>query len=380
MSTIAEPASESIGARFSRSLAAVGLVLGIYVHFLLFAQFGFLQGLRAAGAAPELIHQVLGSMALAGIAAGFAAAAIVRRHAAAPTAGLAFGAAAAASVVAALAFSSPHAATAVFHLSAVLTGIGLGGATVCAADLLRSWTGGRGLGLHVGLGTGAAYLACNIPALFAATPAAKSWISAAAAVVGIGAVVLGRRSRASYVGSTYTRLGSSTSVALATAAFLALVWFDSTVFGVLQNSEVLRAAHWSDPTTLGLAGLTHAAAAVAAGLLIDRGALRAVLGIAFVLLAAGHLGFEREAGAWATLAYAGGVSLYSTALAAFAAIGPPNRGVPPAHRAAWIYAVAGWIGSAGGVGLAEQSGRVPSWAMPAAAIVLGLSLARLPLR
>jgi cytochrome c oxidase cbb3-type subunit 2 len=49
----------------------------------------------------------------------------------------------------------------------------------------------------------------------------------------------------------------------------------------------------------------------------------------------------------------------------------------PAWRATWLYALAGWIGSAAGVGLAEQFGRVPLWAAPTAAVVLAVALFQL---
>ena len=46
----------------------------------------------------------------------------------------------------------------------------------------------------------------------------------------------------------------------------------------------------------------------------------------------------------------------------------------PARRAAWIYAVAGWIGSSAGVGLAEHQRVLPGWAGPVAVAVLALAL------
>jgi len=370
----AVPASQ--GSRFSP--AAAGLVASIYVHFLIFAQFGFLHGIRAAGHSIDEIHHVLGAMALAGIATSIATALALHRRDARLTSAIGFALAAIAGGVAGLAFSKPATSHSLLLVIALLTGAGLGACTVSAALLLRRFTGGRALGRHVGAGTGLAYLACNIPALFTASPAGKGWISAAAALAGLGFTLAGRTAAAASPESPYTGLVSRRVVAMAALGFLALVWFDSAAFTAVQNSTDLRALVWSGSRTLWTIGATHALAALAAGLLIDRGAFRAVLAAAFVLLAAGHFGFgSRGAALWAAPAYAAGVSLYSTALAVFAALGPSDVGMRPAWRAAWVYALAGWVASGAGVGLAEQFGRVPLWAAPAAAVVLVTALAQL---
>lgn len=374
------PARATGSARASSrfSPAAVVLVAGIYVHFLIFAQFGFLQGIRAAGHVTEAIHRVLGAMALAGIAASIAAAFALHRREARGVAAAGFGLAAAAGALAGLAFSQPSPSQGMLTVIAVLTGAGLGGATVSAAVLLRRFTAGWQVGLHVGLGTGLAYLACNVPAFFTASPAAKAWGSAAAALAGLLAALLGPASANTSPSFHYTSLGARRPVAMAALGFLALVWFDSAAFTAVQGSEESRALLWSGPLQLWVIGAPHALAAVAAGVLLDRGALRTVLAAAFVLLAAGHFGFASGGAAlWAAPTYVAGVSLYSTALAAFAALGPADAGMRPAWRATWVYALAGWVGSGAGVGLVEQFGRVPLWAAPAAAIVLGTALAQL---
>ena len=366
----------SNGSRFSA--AAVGLVASIYLHFLIFAQFGFLQGIRAAGHPGEAIHRVLGAMALAGIATSLATAFALHRRDARWTSVIGFALAAAAGGLAALAFARPATPHSLLLVIALLTGAGLGACTVSAALLVRRFTGGYALGLHVGAGTGLAYLVCNIPAVFTATPAATGWISAAAALAGLGFTLAGGMATAASPENPYTGFVSRRVVAMAALGFLALVWFDSAAFTAVQNSPDLRALAWSGPRTLWTIGATHALAALVAGLLIDRGAFRAMLVAAFVLLAAGHFGFgSRGAALWAAPAYAAGVSLYSTALAVFAALGPADAGMRPAWRAAWVYALAGWVASGAGVGLAEQFGRVPLWAAPSAALVLAVALVQL---
>ncbi|MBE2214797.1 MAG: hypothetical protein IAE82_13070 [Opitutaceae bacterium] len=368
--------SASGGSRISP--AAVGLVAAIYVHFLIFAQFGFLQGIRAAGHPVEAIHRVLGAMALAGIAASIATAMALQRREARFAGAIGFALAAAAGGLAAFAFAQPAAGMGMLAAIALLTGAGLGASTVAAAILLRRFTGGHALGVHVGAGTGLAYLVCNFPAFFTASPSDKGWISAAAALAGLGFALAGRTAAPVSSDGPYTGLVSRRIVAMATLGFLALVWFDSAAFTAVQNSADLRDLFWGGPRTLRLIGATHALAALGAGLLIDRGAFRVVLAAAFALLAAGHFGFGSSGAAlWAGPAYAAGVSLYSTALAAFAALGPGDAGLRPAWRATWVYALAGWVGSGAGVGLAEQFGRVPLWAAPAAAVVLAASLLQL---
>lgn len=372
------PASQSIdsaapGAGRRISFAAIGLIATIYVHFLIFAQFGFLQGIHAAGLTVTTVHRVLGLMALAGIAASVATAWAAGRREPRWCAAAGFALATAASVLAGVALARSTPPPAVLALISVLTGAGLGAATVATAILLRRFTGGAAVGLHVGIGTGLAYVVCNVPLIFTASPSVKAWVSAAGAALGLVCAMVGRTHTAGPPGEGATRyagLVSRSVVTLATVAFLALVWFDSAAFAAVQNSPAARALFWSGPSTLWTIGACHALAAVVAGALLDRGHLRSVLTAAMVLLVLGHVSFGLASAPWAAPVYVAGVSLYSTALAAFAALGPADAGMPPASRAAWIYSLAGWVGSGAGVGLAEQFGRVPAWAAPAAAVVL----------
>jgi cytochrome c oxidase cbb3-type subunit 2 len=75
--------------------------------------------------------------------------------------------------------------------------------------------------------------------------------------------------------------------------------------------------------------------------------------------------------------YPAGVSLYSAALVAwpgwFSGL-VTRRAV--AWRAAWLFAVAGWFGSANGIGMAQSLSRVPGWFVAAAAAVVVGALMR----
>ncbi|MNC91199.1 hypothetical protein D3C83_74080 [compost metagenome] len=69
--------------------------------------------------------------------------------------------------------------------------------------------------------------------------------------------------------------------------------------------------------------------------------------------------------------YAAGVSLYSTALVFY----PARSGRP--GLAALVFAVAGWIGSALGIGMAQHHDRIPVWFLGVSGFVLtALFLAR----
>lgn len=376
LSVYATQAHGAVPRRLPLSPGAIGLVGAIYVHFLLFAQFGFLQGIRASGHTSDVVHGVLAAMALAGIVSSFVAAALLRRVGARVVAAVGFLLAAVAGGLAGVYFVDTRVGAGVLGGIAVCTGAGLGAATVATAVLLRRFTGGCRLGLAVGLGTGLAYLLCNIPVVFAASPALKGWVSAGAAAVGGAAALFGSARSGLSPEEPEGRLSMSATVVAATAAFLALVWFDSVVFARVQIAPELRGAFWSGTPRLLVIGVTHGIAAAVAGVMLDRGRMVLTLAIAFLLLVIGYLGFETGGSmGWEAPAYAAGVSLYSTALAAFAALGPGGRTLAPEWRAAWIYAVAGWIGSGAGVGLVEQVARVPLWAAPAAAVVLMGSLA-----
>lgn len=364
----------------AHSLAAVVLVAVTYVFFLLFAQFGFLQGMRVDGRSSAHIHQVLAAMAVAGVACSLLAPIPARRLGGMRAIAVGLLACALAGGGAAWQFRAGGNGRAPLILVALLTGVGLGFATVALAAALRQLANGRAVGLHAGAGTGLAYFFCNVPAVFGASPAAKAAIVATAAA--IGAYVAWRirdAVRPSEVArvAPLDRYVSRAGIACATAAFFALVWFDSAAFAWLQNSPVMRTRAWSEAAALWTNGGTHAVAALTAGLLLDRRLFGVVLAGALALLVAGANWFSAvgAAGAVAAPIYAAGVSFYSTALAAFAARAGEYANLPRAlWRAAPVYAVAGWIGSTAGIGLAEQSGTLPRWAAPLAAAVLCVAL------
>jgi hypothetical protein len=363
------------------TVAATILVATTYIYFLLFAQFGFLQGIRAAGLGAGAIKTVLAAMAIAGVAASLAAPRVIEGFGRGGAMGLGLLVCAGAAASAGFAFASGIKAIGHLLIAAVGIGVGLGLLTVGLAADLRRLTRGRNVGLCAGCGTGIAYFVCNIPAVYGAAPTTKAWgvaILAATAVivVALSRGLVGAEEKPARVLVPNGWAGSG-RIAWAVAGFFALVWFDSAAFAALQLTPEMHDRHWGADASRWLNGGTHAIAAVAGGILLDRGLLRGVLAAAMLALIAGALSFDATGlrGTFAAPLYVTAVSLYSTALAVFAALSPVEQGRDtPAWRAAWIYALAGWIGSATGVGLAEQFGHLPYWAAIAAGAVLVLAL------
>jgi hypothetical protein len=160
--------------------------------------------------------------------------------------------------------------------------------------------------------------------------------------------------------------------------FLVLVWSDSAAFTEIQQSETLKAMSWSGAGNLWAIGCIHFLAAVCGGWLMDRGyfgilAVMALLGLfgGLFFLRNGSLG-----GLDPTLLYAASVSLYSTALVAFALV--QASVLRAVLRAGIVFAVAGWIGSAMGIGMVNDLGALPDvfWVIAGVVLLMGLLLTR----
>ena len=160
--------------------------------------------------------------------------------------------------------------------------------------------------------------------------------------------------------------------------FLVLVWLDSAAFAIVQANPDLKAQTWGSAGQKWLQGSVHLVAAVGAGALLDAGVGFAIPMASWVLFA---LAFPLLEGGGSTIAgplYAIGISLYSTALVVM-----PTRdraaSPSPRWRAGLLYGIAGWLGSALGVGMAQDLGRIPGSFLAATGVVLATVLAlRLP--
>ena len=236
----------------------------VYVYFLIFAQFGFLQALAAAGRPAALLQPILALMGAAGVGGS---ALVAWGYTEAHGRTWLGGAFVVAGLAAALAMEADT--TGMFLAVAGLTGLGMGGATVSLAAQIRRVVGSRRLGLTLGAGTGLAYGFCNLPAVFQAGPAWQALIAQGAAAAGLLAVA-GLEPRApapEKTGADYRARGLGAWV----VAFLALVWLDSAAFYVIQHNPDLQGGTWRAPAQLYANASLHLVTALLAGWALDRG-------------------------------------------------------------------------------------------------------------
>jgi cbb3-type cytochrome c oxidase subunit II len=124
----------------------------------------------------------------------------------------------------------------------------------------------------------------------------------------------------------------------------------------------------------------HLSAAIASAWLLRRRGLPFVLGISVLALAfACLLLLDPNREFLASLFYPIGVSFYSVALVAYPSLlAPTSSPAERARKAGLIYAVAGWFGSAMGIGMGQNLGQVPAaFILLACALVLGPQLIEL---
>ena len=323
------------------ALRAALVVAAVYGFFLIFAQFAFVELLRGGGASLMQEKIALGAMALAGIAGGFFAA---WRVASPQMIRSALGTAAVSSFLAPYATAFPSALG-----IACLAGLALGVATVSLAAILPAWCRVA----WIGLGTGMGYAVCNFPVIFELAPAGQAWAGTVFAIIGLLAVPAARD-------WDETKSSKAFPFWCAIALFTALVWLDSAAFFIIQHSSVIKHGTWGSGLLWRNAAV-HLSVAIAAGFWLACGGARMLPALAWVVLAVAALAVNgestREIGAWL---YPAGVSLYSAALVAWPSWFSGAEGCRKAGwRAAWLFAVAGWFGSANGIGMAQTLHRIP---------------------
>ncbi len=335
------------------------LIAATYTYFLIFAQFGFLKRLAELGIGPGVLPAVMGAMAAGGIGMSLLAPRIGKWPDAARRlqAGL-FGCLSAAL----LTLLPLNAVTAA--LVALVVGASLGLLTVTLVSNLALWTGTRAPLFKVALGTGIGYFICNFPPLFTAPPRGIAMSAAGACLLGAIAAhrtVIDRRQPA----KDETQPGapahlSPVPFALVLAWFTALVWLDSAAFYIIQNSPQLKAGTWQGDLHLWRAGILHLAAAILSAWLLARRGVFVTLALALgVLASACLLLLDPSQVPLAGVLYPIGVSLYSVALVAYPSFLISGAHGLRARRAGSLYAVAGWIGSAMGIGMATNLHGVP---------------------
>jgi cytochrome c oxidase cbb3-type subunit 2 len=342
------------------------LVAITYIYFLIFAQFAFLKRLASVGVADAHLKAVMAAMAAGGILLSL----LAPRLSLWPSPRLRLRIGLAASALTAflsllpLGFSEAIA-------DSFFIGAGLGLLTVTLVTHLRHWAGNRNPLLAVGVGTGIGYLACNFPPLFTASPETQAIVAGILCLAGI-AITLAPAAAPIEAAVDCPRTAISFYRVL--VGFTALVWLDSAAFFIIQNTPALKAGTWQGTFHLWANGVLHLGAALGSVWLLRRMGVSPVLTAAFIALgAACLLLLDPERALLASVFYPIGVSLYSVALVAYPSLlAPAATAAERGRMAGWIYAIAGWIGSAMGIGMGQNLGHVPALfvAVAGAAVLL----------
>jgi cbb3-type cytochrome oxidase cytochrome c subunit len=342
------------------------LVAITYVYFLIFAQFAFLRRLASLGIADTHLTAVMAAMAIGGILLSL----LAPRLSLWPSPNQRLRVGLTASGAAALLSLLPLGLAASVAVS-FLIGAGLGLFTVTLATHLRQWTGNRNPLLLAGLGTGAGYLICNVPSFFTASAEIQS---ATAGLLCFAGILVTLFPTPVVHEDANARLGSPIPFRYVLACFAALVWLDSAAFFIIQNTPQLKAGTWEGQAHLWTNGFLHLAAALASVWFLRRRGLSFVLSAAyFALGSACLLLLDQHSVTLASVLYPMGVSLYSVALVAYPSLlAPASSASERGRRAGWIYAIAGWSGSALGIGMGQNLGYVPPVFVLAAGVVIVL--------
>ena len=349
----------------------VGLIAVTYVYFLIFAQFAFLHRLDSLGIAGDHLKFVLAAMAFGGILLSLLAPRATFLPAPVRRLQLAFSLAGIAAFFTVARLSVGTAIGVAF-----LIGAALGLLTVTLVTHLRHWTSNRNALFKAGLGTGIGYLLCNVPSLFTATPRIQSAVAALLCLLGIvfaNFTIEPSTEAISKPQPTETPASRNIPFALVVASFAALIWLDSAAFFIIQNATALKANTWQGSAHLWSNGFVHLGAALLSAFLLRRRGLSVVLASAAGALAfACLLLLDPVRAITASVFYPIGVSLYSVALVAYPSLlSSATSTAQRARQAGWIYAIAGWIGSALGIGMGQNLGHIPpAFIAVASAVVL----------
>jgi cytochrome c oxidase cbb3-type subunit 2 len=341
------------GERRQSGWQGASLVAITYVYFLIFAQFAFLKRLAIVGVAGEHLKAVMAAMAIGGILFSL----LAPRLNLWPSPNLRLRVGLCATGAAAFLSLLPLGVSASIAVSFII-GAGLGLLTVTLVTHLRQWTGNRYPLLLVGLGTGAGYLVCNLPFFFSASAEAQAATAGLLCLVGVCVTFWPTQALQEEVAALSQ---SGVSFLGVLDCFTALVWLDSAAFFIIQNTPNLKAGTWEGSIHLGANGLLHLGAALACVWLLRSRGLSFVLSASFLALGvACLLLLDPQRVALASIFYPIGVSLYSVALVAYPSLlSPASSTAERGRQAGWLYAVAGWCGSAMGIGMGQNLGYVP---------------------
>lgn len=332
------------------------LIAATYVYFLIYAQFGFLQRLARLGITADSLPIIMGAMAIGGIGISLVAPRTTLWSCPSCRLQTAFIGSALIALWSLLPLNTLPAVIVSFVI-----GLSLGLLTVTLVSNLPLWIGYHRPLLKIGAGTGIGYLVCNFPPLFTASPESITLTAVAFAVLGL---VVANRSHLHYALHQPPQEHASSNpfpFALVLAWFTALVWLDSAAFFIIQNSPHLKAGTWQGDLHLWRTGALHLIAALFSGWLLARRGISVTLILAMGVLGSSCLLLLDPASfPVAAVLYPIGVSLYSVALIAFPSfLMNASSQTARARGAGYLYALAGWVGSAMGIGMAQNLHHVP---------------------
>lgn len=346
-------ATDKQAGRFE-GIRGIVLIAVTYVYFLIFAQFGFLKQLAEANIVGGQLKIIMAAMAAGGIAVSLLGAWLEQFWSAQVRLRVGLIGCAIGATISMLPLN-------IFTvlLDSLLTGAALGLVTVTLVTHLKSWIGERNSLLKIGLGVGLAYFLCNCPLVFEARPAHMAMLSATLCLVGAG-LARARRQPTERIRSS-EKPARVHSFWFLLGCFTALVWLDSAAFYIIQNTPALKSGTWEGGRRLWENGTVHLLAAIASAVLLSRKPVLLTLSVAFATLTVACLLLVDPGRAlWAHLFYPMGVSLYSVALVGYpSCLSGGITSVDRARIAGRLYAIAGWIGSALGIGMAEHLHHIP---------------------
>jgi len=328
------------------------LVAVTYLHFLIFAQFAFLGRLAAWQLNPLALKLTMGSMAIGGVCCSLLVPRLQPLLGSRRLLRLGLLLCAASAFLSLLQLRLAAAIPAGF-----LVGAGAAILTVTLATHVRDWCGESFLLPKVAIGTGVGYLICNLPYVFRASSSTQALGSGLLCLAALAIPLKSAVTCAESIDQHPIQISRSSALLF----FFVLIWLDSAAFYIIQHSQTLKSGTWQGTSHLVAIGLLHCVAAIFCGLVLNRKSFYAILCAAFFFLAVAclllHSSFLLTT---ASIFYPVGVSLYSVALVAYPSLLSGASSVRDRSRiAARIYAIAGWIGSALGIGMAEHMGQVP---------------------
>ncbi|MDF1710812.1 MAG: cbb3-type cytochrome c oxidase subunit II [Akkermansiaceae bacterium] len=335
---------------FRRNGPGIILIAATYFYFLIFAQFAFIELLNAD--LSDALKPMMAAMALSGTGGSLITPLLLRKYGAATT--LRMGLIGCGTMSA---FSIPAHHFATYLATSVGVGLSLGILTVALTANLRHLLSPKSWGLAIGIGTGLAYAGANLPLVFATSPQTQAILSAACVFI---AFFLLSKLEDDQAAPPAEAPGKLMAFPLALMVFLALVWLDSAAFFIIQHTPEIKANSWGQGH-LWKNAVIHFLFALLAGHLLQKSKITLVTTGSFLLLALASLCLNHSEialiGGWL---YPAGVSLYSTALVACPVYLTRFR---KPHSAAWaaaiLYSIAGWFGSANGIGMAENLHQIP---------------------